>query len=646
MSALTPDWKERNPADLGVMLVEVLAYAADQLSYQQDAVATEAYLGTARRRISVRRHARLVDYFMSEGCNARTWVHLHLSDDVTGPAPVLPAGTRVFTRIPGLGAVIPDDPRVYGRAQAAFETMEPVTLYADHNELDFYTWSDRRCCLPQGATRATLLGHHASLVPGTVLVLEEVVGPETGNAADADPGRRHVVRLTSAEAATDPVIPIPKEITEIAWAEDDALPFSFCLSARTAAGYREHLSVARGNIVLVDHGVTVRDEPLGVVPEPLLLGVPAGGGDRCEPHDPEPIFPRYRPRLAHAPLTHAASGYDPARPALAAMKWSLRDVRPQVALTSTLGSDVAVWGALRDLLGSDADAAEFVAEIDNDGGAQLRFGDDRHGKRPEPGTAFTATYRVGNGTAGNVGGDALAHVITSVPGIALVRNPLPAEGGHDPESVEDVRQRAPVAYRVQERAVTPADYATVTERHPDIQRAAATLRWTGSWHTAFLTVDRREGRDVNVEFEQDIRRHVEFFRMTGHDIEVDGPRFVPLEIELFVCVEPDHFRSDVERDLRDILGSRQLLDGRRGLFHPDSFTFGQPVYRSAIYAAVQSVPGVSSVELTTFQRLGTPDVTALDRGRLDVGRLEIARLDSDPGFPDRGVLRITLGGGK
>ena len=40
MSALMPQWRERNPADLGVALVEVLAYVGDYLSYQQDAVAT------------------------------------------------------------------------------------------------------------------------------------------------------------------------------------------------------------------------------------------------------------------------------------------------------------------------------------------------------------------------------------------------------------------------------------------------------------------------------------------------------------------------------------------------------------------------------------------------------------------------------
>jgi len=76
MALLMPDWRERHVPDIGIALVEVLAYAGDYLSYYQDAVATEAYLDTARLRISVRRHARLVDYFMHEGCNARAWVCL------------------------------------------------------------------------------------------------------------------------------------------------------------------------------------------------------------------------------------------------------------------------------------------------------------------------------------------------------------------------------------------------------------------------------------------------------------------------------------------------------------------------------------------------------------------------------------------
>ena len=70
---------------------------------------------------------------------------------------------------------------------------------------------------------------------------------------------------------------------------------------------------------------------------------------------------------------------------------------------------------------------------------------------------------------------------------------------------------------------------------------------------------------------------------------------------------PNHFRSDVERELFEYLSNRDLPDGRRGLFHPDNFTFGQPVYLSAIYAAAHQVTGVESVEVHTFQRLGVPE---------------------------------------
>ena len=57
-----PAWVERSEADLGVMLMEVLAAMADELSYYQDRVLAESTLATATQRLSAVRHARLVDY--------------------------------------------------------------------------------------------------------------------------------------------------------------------------------------------------------------------------------------------------------------------------------------------------------------------------------------------------------------------------------------------------------------------------------------------------------------------------------------------------------------------------------------------------------------------------------------------------------
>jgi hypothetical protein len=667
MSALMPQWQERNVADLGVTLVELLAYVGDHLSYQQDAVATEAYLGTAQHRVSVRRHARLVDYFMHDGCNARVWVQIQTNTD----ALPITKGTKLLTASGAQPGLMASDSATLNQALRSgaegFETMHDVLLFVAHKTINFYTWGDGSCCLPKGATRATLQDDpddpqkHLCLRAGDVLIFEEQFGPDTGAAADADPTRRHAVRLTWVAPATDPLS--GQAIVEIEWASEDALPFPFCLAVVTKDG--SQASVALGNIVLADHGVTIDGEMIGTVPDGTLSPMPSDTGDRCKSHAPQLVPPRFRPRLQNAPLTMTVmveipsnvpgqgettiATFNPKAPASAAILPTPEAALPAISLTSSNGS----WQPQRDLLASDWQDAEFVVEAGDDGVASLRFGDDHYGMAPKPGQEFLANYRVGNGTPGNIGQDTLVNIIstdTTISNKAIkgVRNPLPASGGIDPETIEHVRQNAPSAFRVQERAVTPADYAQVAERHSGIQQAAATFRWTGSWRTVFLTVDRLGGLDVDAGFKAEMLTFMEPYRMAGHDLEIDGPLYVSLRIEMTVCVKADYFRSDVEEVLLQVLSDRVLPDGTRGVFHPDNFTFGQTVYLSPLYAAAMKVEGVAAVEVTTFERQATPDPNqvALKAGKLTLARLEIARLDNDPDFPEHGVLTLNMDDGK
>ncbi|MGY2012125.1 putative baseplate assembly protein [Nocardia gipuzkoensis] len=734
ISLLSPQWRERSAADLGVALVELLAYVGDRYSYRQDASATEAYLGTARRRVSLRRHARLVDYHVHEGCSARVFVQVH----ATMPGVGLPAHTALLTRIPGLPDRVPPDGAQHHAALNAgamtFETTEDLVIYPLHQELPFYTWGNRECCLPKGATRATLRGAWPQLKAGDVLVLAEKVSPTTGNPADADTSHRWPVRLThvvlgedpsgglfpeglSDEAAPTPEPEVAVPITEIAWDTADALPFPLCLSATRAAEGSERavflqVGIAWGNIVVADHGRTIRDEELGAVPEPARNYAPTRTVGPCtdEPRRPVPI--RFRPKLSQQPVTHTVPTAPPPlfesaaeAPLLAELEartygsaltgwlaahgialtgtpvtvsggdgtWSISDgdtvlgvattegrlsvhgrapaasavtaaaprqARPAVRLCvvdlDTKECTDEQWLPRADLLAS-GDAAEFVLEAEHDGTAMLRFGDGRHGRQPPEKTIFRATYRVGNGFAGNIGAESLAHVAIADDRILSVRNRLPAAGGVDPETAEQIRRDAPEAFRVQERAVTPDDYAAMAEKHPQVQRAAATFRWTGSWHTVFVTVDRVGGGEVTADFEAELRAHLERYRMAGYDLEVDGPTYVPLDVGVHICVHPDHFRAAVLHDVR-----RALVE----LFRPDQLTFGQPVYLSPIYASAQAVPGVASVHVHTFARRGHPSRPHLNAGVIAMGGLEIARLDNNPNFPERGVLTLTAGGGK
>src|SRR5262249_4105625 len=156
----------------------------------------------------VRRHARLVDYFMHDGGNARVWVQLRAAPGVShARVPAVHEGrkTRLLTRVEGLPTLLPMSSPMFARALSAqrqvFELMDDVDVFEAHNEMKFYTWGALECCLPKGATRATLSGAYPRLEKGHVLIFEEVRGTETGSPDEADAAHRHAVRLTRVTVA-------------------------------------------------------------------------------------------------------------------------------------------------------------------------------------------------------------------------------------------------------------------------------------------------------------------------------------------------------------------------------------------------------------------------------------------------------------
>ncbi|WP_229852700.1 putative baseplate assembly protein [Streptomyces albospinus] len=880
----TPDWAERNPADLGVTLVELLAYTADRISYQQDAVATEAYLDTARRRVSVRRHVRLIDYPMHDGCNARAFVSLEVVEELTllaGGYRFAAVDTRTFGPHdrPEIGTVIDDRDLAVLDERGAVEVFEPVAdgplvLRPEHNTVRLWTWGGEVCTLRKGATAATLrdawtdedcTGRALCLSPGDLLLFEEVKGPRTGTPGDQDPAHRQAVRLTSVTPAVDRLDGQP--VLEVTWAPEDALTFPLCLSTRGGRDCAavEDVSVARGNVVLVDHGRSLEGdggevpETVTVPPVPAVLGScdpPAfgcwaggrGGNevarlvddliDRAEggralvPDDVRQLFtvvgeeaaeragigleqagrrtekvvpgtayaqaavlrtllaqsvypgiaPRFRPLLHRSPVVQAvpfpqpafvaagqaarlaaipervrerlvelwrgarerdglsddevaeltvlfglkvlerlelvrhpvralrellhrspqllggklrrlavltararagtvldartaweiahtwgpgyASGLDPAEPVLhgpaAAVVQDPREALPAVRLTEAEcagGDGAAVWLPRRDLLGSGARERHFVGELEDDGRLALRFGDGRYGARPAPGGRLTLHYRLGGGTAGNVGAEAIGHLVlrrapqeseaaAPLP-VAGVRNPLPAVGGTEPEPVEQVRQLAPLDLRrTRLRAVTAEDYAALASGLPGVQRAAAEIRWTGGGQEAQVAVDAYGTEEPPAALLDAVAYALEGYRRIGHDLVVQPARMVPVDIALEVCAEPGHQHGQILAELSRVLGNRALPGGRLGFFHPDALTFGEPVRQSRLVAVAAAVPGVRSVAVTRLRRLFHEDQGELEAGVLRLGPLEIARCDNDPDRPENGRLVIELGGGR
>jgi predicted phage baseplate assembly protein len=405
------------------------------------------------------------------------------------------------------------------------------------------------------------------------------------------------------------------------------------------------MTVARGNVVLVDHG----DWP--TVGESWTVdGDSEGGCCHCEGavQDVLPAPDRADRVLAGDGLTWA----QPVRaqlPAQALLRQDPRAALPAIDLRGGRG-DLA-WQAAPDLLASGADDRRFVVEMDDDGLANLRFGDGVLGRQPAAGDRFSARLRRGNGPAGNVGADSIVAMALASSTLAAdihPRNPLPAQGGMAAEPVADVRRHAPGAFLdTPLRAIVADDYAALAARDAAVQGAACRLRWTGSNYDATVVLDPRDSESLDPALATRVRRALFRYRRIGHDVSVRPARYVPLLVELFVCVRPDVLVAHVRTELLARFGDGVLRDGSLALFHPDRLLLGEDVLASVLVAQAQGVAGVAHVTLVTLARQASGASGQVPAaGRLAIGPGEVAQLDNDPDHPDRGRFTLTMGGGR
>jgi hypothetical protein len=620
-----PEWSERSEADFGLMFAEALSAAADELSYLQDRVAAEAALETATQRRSLVSLARLVDYEPRPATSATTWLQL----DVSAPQAMAP-GARIY-------AALPDG------ARAPFEVgtgLNDAATYPVSNLWNFglqpYWFDDDEQCWPQGATDLWITGVGYGFTAGQALLIQTDLPGES---------LRQIVHLTEDGVEASDELFGPTAVTHIVWGPDEALPRGLDLT-RTLLG---------GNIVPATQGARVSEDfAVGQAPAiapDVALAIARRGpnGDDAEPNW------IYRYPLGQAPLAWLAGANPDQAPT------------PEIVLTQTAPAS-RVWSfAPGGLLESQATDLAFALDpvawravgftnagrpnqydIDGDGGDTLRFGDDVFGAAPSDQDLFQVAYRVGVGAAGNVAADTVSQVDPPSAGVILAaRNPFPITDGADAESPAHIVRMAPQAFRaVQFRAVRPEDYEAAAETLPWVQKAGTCFRWTGSWATVFTAVDPRGAEQIALDQEIQLVELLNRRRLAGYESYAPNPVYLSVDLQIEVCALSGWLDGDVEAGVLDRLGGATRADDSAGFFFADRFSFGSPLYRSRLEAAVQAVPGVAGVRQVLYRQRGTfagfidlPEV-------LTPAPSQILRVDNDPSWPERGVIRVIVEGGR
>lgn len=236
---------------------------------------------------------------------------------------------------------------------------------------------------------------------------------------------------------------------------------------------------------------------------------------------------------------------------------------------------------------------DFITETDENDVGTVIFGDGQYGQIPSPNARIIAGYRVGGGSAGNVGAGQIT-VIAKAPQLQLlgakVVNREPASGGAERESIERAIKFAPTVFTSMQRAVTADDYVAQAKLFPGVSKARAEAT---NWNTVKLFIaPTGSGQAPSDTLRRDLLAYFEDKRMLTSLIKIESPDYVRIDVTAEIGAVP-HFRNEEV--------AAQAETAVRNLFDFEKVDFKQTLYLSKIYEALEQLEGVLFVTVTRFQ---------------------------------------------
>ncbi|MCC7373480.1 MAG: putative baseplate assembly protein [Verrucomicrobiales bacterium] len=258
------------------------------------------------------------------------------------------------------------------------------------------------------------------------------------------------------------------------------------------------------------------------------------------------------------------------------------------------------WTESNSFFRQAADARTYVTRQTDDQKTVVQFGDGITGARPPTGQEnIKAVYRTGSGSQGRVRAGQVSLLLSRPLGLKEVINPLPASGGADPETLEAMRENAPVTVRALGRVVSLADFEDFSRTFAGIAKALAVWLWDGQARIVHVTVAGADGSPV--EAGSDLYRHlldaIRSSQAPGTRVRLGTYEPLSFSVAGKILVtadqEADRVRERVAVALREAFGF-----GRRA--------FAQAVTRSEVLAVMQGVEGVLAVDLDRLHLSGHP----------------------------------------
>jgi hypothetical protein len=233
------------------------------------------------------------------------------------------------------------------------------------------------------------------------------------------------------------------------------------------------------------------------------------------------------------------------------------------------------------------------------GGTLVEFGDGVEGATlPTGQNNIQGSYRVGSGSAGNVGAGAITTLVDRPVGVSGVTNPLPATGGQDAQSPDDLRANAPQAVLTLGRAVSITDYQDLAASFAGIAKACATWIPGGAYRGVLLTVAGAGGAALPAG-NPTLANLVTALQNYGNpNVAVYAQSFLETIFRLTADIryDPAYAQPAVQAAIMQTLTQTYSFTAR---------SFGQGVSGDEIAALIQGIAGVVAVNVRTLRVVAT-----------------------------------------
>jgi hypothetical protein len=232
-----------------------------------------------------------------------------------------------------------------------------------------------------------------------------------------------------------------------------------------------------------------------------------------------------------------------------------------------------------------------------------------------PNTTLFVQYRVGGGTASNVGVGSInqvglvnlavngpsSQINQSVVQSLKINNVTSAVGGANQPTIEEVRNMVSFNFAAQKRAVTVNDYKSLIDTMPGKFGAPAKVAITENNNKVTVQIlsydsDGNLTQTVPNAIKTNLATYLSKYRMINDYISIDVAKVIDLEFEISVVIENNTAQSQI---------ITQIIDQVSTYMNPQKRDLGQNVNVSDIRRLIQNVAGVNTLtDLKIYNRTG------------------------------------------